>query len=962
MLYPDPSNGEAGGVASGTPNASDTVTYAYDALGEQIVMQDRDGNTHDYTYDSLGRLISDQIPTGGFGSVTDQTVAQLGYTFNSQGLPDVQTSYGPSGNIVNQVTDFYNGLGQLTSEYQADTGTVTMSSPEVQYVYSSPATGSRLTEMIYPNGRILHYGYNNDPLDNAIDRVDYEADDNGSGDAGQQLEQYSYLGLSTIVSQDRPQVSVALTYLQQVNDASVNTAGGDQYTGLDQYGRVIDQNWIDLVTAGGNVDRFQYGYDADGNVLYDNNLLFPDYSKLYHSNSTATGDNNSAYDPLNRLVSYQQGILSSSGNNGATLDTVANPSATINYGLNALGDQTATTTSTTTNGTTTTTNESNSINNQNQETAHNGSGLNYDYDGNTLVDQNGTVYTYDAWNRMATATPTNSIVQEAYTYNAVGERVTQTNRSVAPVFLIINDGSAEQSMITSISLYFEKRLSTSTIANLVNDVTLTLQGVGNISFNPTVNNYSGDGQTFSFTFINTGDSNDSNSLKDGAYTLTVNGSAITFYDNTTMAGATTAQTTFTFYREFGDFFGEGRVSGDDFTLMTTYFNDYLPTNYWYLDPRATRLDNGTTFSALAQNYNDAAACADTGNILRGPFTAVFDPSDNYVVGVSSVSTSNEQTFYYSNQWQLIQENLQNTPSATPQMADQYVWGQAYVNELVLRDSNTVLYPRLYAVQDANWNVTSLVADASDGALERFTYDPYGNVTPLNFNPGGLIYSPNWLYLFQGGRLDTGTGLYNFQHRDYSPNLGTWVEEDPATYVNGLNMYQFEQLTPAGETDPSGLYINLPWDQGNPWLNWPFNNGLDYNVGGTEFGFDVINSMAAERLRQDAADSAEHQANSQLPCPCICGGKSHKISLWPGNNAESTWGDGLELFFAIGTLHSHWVGSGEATCDNGTWTYSGNVYVTIWDSWHFSSFGLNARTFNWYLPPVEVSFGGIKTCK
>jgi len=29
--------------------------------------------------------------------------------------------------------------------------------PEVRYVYSDPDLGSRLTETIYPNGRILHY-------------------------------------------------------------------------------------------------------------------------------------------------------------------------------------------------------------------------------------------------------------------------------------------------------------------------------------------------------------------------------------------------------------------------------------------------------------------------------------------------------------------------------------------------------------------------------------------------------------------------------------------------------------------------------------------------------------------------------------------------------------------------------------------------------------------------------------
>ncbi len=42
---------------------------------------------------------------------------------------------------------------------------------------------------------------------------------------------------------------------------------GDQYTGLDRFGRVVDQRWIRAADASAT-DRFQYGYDADGNRLY----------------------------------------------------------------------------------------------------------------------------------------------------------------------------------------------------------------------------------------------------------------------------------------------------------------------------------------------------------------------------------------------------------------------------------------------------------------------------------------------------------------------------------------------------------------------------------------------------------------------------------------------------------------------------------------------------------------------
>ncbi len=69
------------------------------------------------------------------------------------------------------------------------------------------------------------------------------------------------------------------------------------------------------------VDRLQYGYDRDGNVLYEKNLVNGAFSELYHANIAASGDDNSAYDPLNRIISFRRGILTSSRTNGSPLAT-----------------------------------------------------------------------------------------------------------------------------------------------------------------------------------------------------------------------------------------------------------------------------------------------------------------------------------------------------------------------------------------------------------------------------------------------------------------------------------------------------------------------------------------------------------------------------------------------------------------------------------------------------------------
>ena len=203
-----------------------------------------------------------------------------------------------------------------------------------------------------------------------------------------------------------PETGVNLTYVQQSGDTLTSSDGGDQYTGFDRFGRIIDQNYLN--GSGTSVERFQYGYDRDGNVLYKNNLIDPTQSELYHASSTTTGDNASEYDPLNRLTSFAVGTLSSSGNNGSSLDTIASASHTQGWSLDQLGNWTSSTTNSTTTSRTT--------DDQNRLTGVGSSSLTYDNNGNMLTDESSDTYTYDAWNRM---------VNGNCAYDALGRRITE---------------------------------------------------------------------------------------------------------------------------------------------------------------------------------------------------------------------------------------------------------------------------------------------------------------------------------------------------------------------------------------------------------------------------------------------------------------------------------------------------------------------------------------------------------
>jgi RHS repeat-associated protein len=69
--------------------------------------------------------------------------------------------------------------------------------------------------------------------------------------------------------------------------------------------------------------------------------------------------------------------------------------------------------------------------------------------------------------------------------------------------------------------------------------------------------------------------------------------------------------------------------------------------------------------------------------------------------------------------------------------------------------------------------------------------------------GGSDYA--WVYLHQGGRYDAVARLYHFRHRDFSPSLGRWVQQDPAGYVDGASLYQYVASAPVALVDPLGLF-------------------------------------------------------------------------------------------------------------------------------------------------------------
>jgi RHS repeat-associated protein len=397
-----------------------TVTRKYNAVGDAITMTDRNGNTHAYAFDALGRPTSDSVTT--LGSGVDGNTRRYDTSYDTGGRVERVTGYADTGGatVRNQVWNVYNGLGQLTKQYQEHGGLATTNSASVQYAYSEMSGGgnhSRLISMTYPNGRVINYDYEGMlGVDDTISRVSRISETTNHTT----IEGYSYLGLSTIVEQDRPQNGTKLSLVQQSNDTLHGTDGGDQYTGLDRFGRVVDQWWLKYsgTNITGTLDRFQYAYDPNSNVLYKNvvgnGTVAATFSELYHANGTS-----GAYDALNRLTDFSRGTLSAVG--GSLLNTVATSNTSISgiagtqsTSLDTLGN----TSTLNTDGTA----QTRTADNQNELlTLQNGTNtavsLTYDNNGNLLTDEAGQSYVYDPWNRLHSVS--NSNVTRTFSYDGL---------------------------------------------------------------------------------------------------------------------------------------------------------------------------------------------------------------------------------------------------------------------------------------------------------------------------------------------------------------------------------------------------------------------------------------------------------------------------------------------------------------------------------------------------------------
>ena len=119
------------------------------------------------------------------------------------------------------------------------------------------------------------------------------------------------------------------------------------------------------------------------------------------------------------------------------------------------------------------------------------------------------------------------------------------------------------------------------------------------------------------------------------------------------------------------------------------------------------------------------------------------------------------------------------------------------------DGNTTELTRSYYHRNALGSVME-ITDANQAIVVSYRYDPYGNVT---ITRGGQTQTTDPLgqhWVFTGRFNDEETGLYYYRARYYDPEIGRFIQRDPAGYAEGPSLFEYATSRPPDLRDPAGL--------------------------------------------------------------------------------------------------------------------------------------------------------------
>jgi RHS repeat-associated protein len=243
-------------------------------------------------------------------------------------------------------------------------------------------------------------------------------------------------------------------------------------------------------------------------------------------------------------------------------------------------------------------------------------------------------------------------------------------------------------------------------------------------------------------------------------------------------------------------------------------------------------------------------------------------------------------YFYNFAWQVLETRDTTTESDQPENLQpdwQYIWSPRYIDAPVLRDRNIDTDglcddERIYFLNDANFNVTTLV-DTGGDAVERYLYDAYGRATMYDDPWANVLSASSYanIVLYTGRERDVEMELYQYRHRYYEAELGRFVTRDPFQYADRMNLYEYCNGEPLGNVDPNGRRCEIALrcnKAGETMGSGPLGThcGLVVNYSGRSFSMDGTGGSTStiyitEPPRTDGAQTG-FRSFPDSTCDCL----------------------------------------------------------------------------------------------
>ncbi len=291
-----------------TSSASDYERFAYDANGNVVSRQRRDGQIAAFTYDNLNRITLKNPP----GTAND-----VHYSYDLLGRQKTAKLVSSSGAGL---TNVYDGLGRLTDV----TDTTGGGSRTVQYEYDA---ASRRTKMTWPdNGLFVTYSYK---LDGSLDQIK----ENGST----AIATYAYdafgrrtgltYGNGTTASYGYDDISRLASLTNNLSGSAHDLTSSFEHNPAGQIIEQIQSNDAYAWEGHYNIER---PYTANGLNQYTlSGTLTPTYDA--RGNLISEGDHNYTYDIENRMITAPDGVTLSYDPYGRLHKTTGSVTTRLGY-------------------------------------------------------------------------------------------------------------------------------------------------------------------------------------------------------------------------------------------------------------------------------------------------------------------------------------------------------------------------------------------------------------------------------------------------------------------------------------------------------------------------------------------------------------------------------------------------------------------------------------------------------